>query len=292
MRIKAKLYPYPVLAPTFNNDYIDSDFNIEMTIECSSTEIIVNFIPILSNKGLKNLIDQKKASFVVHIECSLTSYRILVKVDEDGLVYKIPADKVEGLITFCPFIVANENIFGYTNDKFNEDYKGISFDIEKGNILAVGQDLTMYPEKENDDLANVPSIFAVTEIKDPERKNIVIDNVSTNKINIQLPENEFTQFKIAMNNPAAKSVIHSMIIIPALMKCINDLKNPEFYMQYSDRRWARAIKKAFGKLDYKFDVDSLASVDSFEIAQKIMDNTICRGIIDIQNIAKTGGDED
>ena len=284
MRIKAKLYPYPVLAPTFNNDYIDSDFNIEITTQILPSEVIINFTPILSNKGLKHLIDEGKASFVVHIECGMTSYREIIKVDEDGLVYKIPGDRIEGIVYFCPFIIANSNINSYTNDKFNKDYEGVSFDIEKGNILAVGQEASLMAEKENDDLSNVPSIFAVTEIKDPDRKGIVIDNTG-NKINIQLPEKEFGEFKIDMNNPAAMSIIHSMIIIPALMKCFEDLKNPELYVQYSDKRWARALKKAIAKLGYDFDEESLSNLNSFEVSQKIMDNTICRGIIDIQNIA-------
>ena len=291
MRIKAKLYPYPVLAPTFNNDYVESNFNIEITTQCSPNEVVVNFTPILSNKGIKMLINEKKAGFVVHIECGLTSYRKLINIDEVGYTFKIPADKIEGVIYFCPFIIALQNINGYTNEKFNKDYIDLSFDLEKGNILAVGQEVSLMVEKENDDLSNVPSIFAVTEIKDKDRVEIVIDNTG-NKINIQLPEEEFNQFKIAMNNPATKSIIHSMIIIPALMKCFEDLKNPELFIQYSDKRWARALKKAVIKLGLNFDCESLEGINSFEVAQKIMDNTICRGIADIQNIAKLGEEDE
>ena len=284
MRIKAKLYPYPVLAPTFNNDYVDSDFNIEITSQVLPSEIILNFIPILSNKGLKKLIDEQKANFIVHIECAMTSYREIIRINEDGLEYRIPADKIEGMIYFCPFIIATENIDNYSNEKFNKDYEGITFNIEKGNILAIGQEASLFAEKENDDLSNVPSVFAVTDVKDPERKGIVIDNTG-NKINIQLPEDDFNKFKIDMNNPAAISIIHSMIIVPAIMKCLEDLKNPELFMQYSEKRWARALKKAIIKLGYEFNTESITSLNSFEIAQKIMDNTICRGINDIQNIA-------
>ena len=291
MRIKGKLYPYPVLAPTFNNDYVDSDFNIEIISQLTPNEVVLNFVPILSNKGLKKLINEGKANFIVHIECALTSYREIIKISEEGLTYKIPADKIEGVVYLCPFIIATQDINGYVNEKFNEDYSNTAFDIEKGNILAVGQEASFFAEKENDDLSNVPSIFAVTEVKDPERKGIVIDNTG-NKINIQLPEKEFTQFKIAMNNPATMSIIHSMIIIPALMKCFEDLKNPELFQQHIDKRWARAIKKAVKKLGYEFDRETILSLNSFEISQKIMDNTICRGIIDIQNIAKLEGDDE
>ena len=248
MHIKAKLYPYPVLA-NFNDDYVDSKFNVFVIIQSFPNELLIQFKPELNNAGIKALIDNNSASCYVHIECSLTSYRKIVKVPLEGLEYSIPADSIEGPISFCPFVIANQDIPNYTNEKLNKDYDGATFDLEKGNILAIGQEVQTRVEKENDDLANVPSIFAVTEIKDPERKDIVIDNAG-NKINVQLPSETFFEFKIAMANPNSMSVLHSMVIIPALMKCFEDMKSkPEEFYTFADRRWFRALKKAMKKIN-------------------------------------------
>lgn len=292
MHIKAKLYPYPVLA-NFNDDYVDSKFNIIVIIQSFPNELIIQFKPELDNDGIKELIEKDMAYCCVHIECSLTSYRKIVQVPLGGLEYSIPADNIEGPISFCPFIVANKEISNYTNIKLNKDYDGATFDLEKGNILAIGQEVQTRVEKENDDLANVPSIFAVTEIKDPQRKDIVIDNAG-NKINIQLPTDTFFEFKVAMSsNPNSMSVLHSMIIIPALMKCFEDMKSkPEEFYTYEDRRWFRALKKAMKKINLELSEENIMSIDAFSVAQKLMDNTTNRAILSINNIGYIGDADD
>ena len=287
MHIKAKLYPYPVLAG-FNDDYINNNFNIDMSIQMQPNEIIVTFNPLLDNEEMLTLIDNNKAGFIVHIECSLTSYRKVFWVSKENNEFRIPADKIEGLITFCPFVVAITDIQNYSNKNFNSDYEGISFDLEKGNILAIGKEVQTRIEKENDDLANVPSIFAVTEIKDKEKKDIIIDNTG-NKIQIQLPSESFLEFKLAMANPNSMSVLHSMIIIPALMKCFEDIKSkPDELYLFEDRRWFRVVKKALKKYNLEITDDTLLSIDSFVYAQKIMDNTTNRAILSINDIAYKG----
>ena len=287
MHIKAKLYPYPVLAG-FNDDYINSKFNIIGIIQANSNELIITLNPVLDNPGIQNLVLGNKAYLAVHIECPLTSYRRVVKVPFEGLEYRISADEIEGPLSICPFIIANEDIKNYTNELFNKDYEGASFDIERGNILAVGQEIQTRVEKENDDLANVPSIFAVTEIKDPSKTDIIIDN-SGNKINIQLPTDSFFEFKLAMSNPSSTAVLHSMIVIPALMKCFDDMKkNIDDFYTFEDRRWFRALKKAMKKINVELNEENILSIDAFTIAQKLMDNTTNRAILEINDIAFKG----
>lgn len=287
MHIKAKLYPYPVLAD-FNNDYIDSKFNIAVIVQSYPNELCLEFKPVLNNTGIKALIDNNQAYYAVHIECSLTSFRRLIIIPTDGLEYKIPADYIEGLISFCPFVIAKTDISNYSNEMFNTDYEGISFDIEAGNIIAIGQEVQTRVEKEDDDLANVPSIFAVTECKDKDCTDIIIDN-SSQKINIQLPTDTFFEFKIAMRNPNSMAVMHSIIIIPALMKCFDDMKSkPEDLYLYEDRRWFRALKKALKKINVILNEDSILSLDPFVVAQKLMDNTTNRALLNINDIAFKG----
>ena len=287
MHIKAKLYPYPVLAD-FNNDYKDSKFNIETSVQIYPNEIVIQMRPELENDGILNLILNNKANYFMHIECSLTSFRKVVKIPNEGLEFKIPAEKIEGPMSFCPFIVATTEITDYSNDKLNKDYENLTFYFEKGNILAVGKEVQIRIEKENDDLANVPSIFAVTEIKDDDKKDIIINNTG-NKINIQLPKETFSEFKLAMNNPKSMAVIHSMIIIPALMKCFDDMKSkPEELYIYEDKRWFRALKKALRKINVDISEETILSLDSFAISQKLMDNTTNRGILGINDIVFKG----
>ena len=287
MHIKAKLYPYPVLTD-FNDDYIESNFDMDVSITKNPNKIAIAVNALLENDGIKNLIQDGFAQYCLHIECPLTSFRKMVLFKEESKEIELNADKIEGVVNLCPFIIAVQDIEQYTNDKFNSIYDGISFDLEKGNFIAFGKEIQVRIEKESDNLSSVPSIFAVTEIKDESRKEIVIDN-SGNKINIQLPSSTFYEFKLASLNPNSTTILHSVLIIPALMKCFEELKarREEMYL-FEDKRWVRAVKKALSNHGVILDEDSIIGLDSFDVAQKLMDSTTNRALLGINNIAFKG----
>jgi hypothetical protein len=291
MHIKAKLFPYPVLANSFNNDYIDSEFDIIINETITKTTIILKMLPKLKNNGLEELIKDDKASFFMHIECPYTCFRELFVIPFEEKTIEISADKVEGDIQICPFIVALKDLLDYTNNCFNKDYENTSFFIERGNILAIGYEKIITIEKENDNLLNVSSIFVVTEIKDENYEDIIID-YSGDKIGIRLPGKIFKKFvSINQNNLNAQPILHSMLIIPALIKCIEELKQKvDTLYEYEGRRWFKVLCKAALKVGNEINSESLPNIDSFILSQKIMENTINRGIINLHNIAFEGED--
>lgn len=289
MHIRAKLYPYPVLA-SFNNDYLDSSFDIEVEEIITEKEITFKFTPKLDNEELANVIRSNDASFVVHIECSFTCFRKLVEVPFEGKTITISANKVEEVMHLCPFIVAERDIYDYKNSKFNAEYEGVSFELDKGSIMAIGFEKVIRIEKEDDDLANVPSIFSVTEIIDPKVTDIVID-YSGDKIGLRLPSPVYRKFVTQnSNNPNAQPVLHAMLIIPALIKCLEEVKHSgEDYYLYEERRWFRSILKAAKKLNIDISEENICNIDTFDVAQKIMKNTTANGIINLNKVAIEGG---
>lgn len=289
MHIKAKLYPYPVLA-SFNNDYLDSSFDIEVEEIITEKEITLKFTPKLDNEELANVIRSNDASFVVHIECAFTCFRKLVEVPFEGKAITISANRVEEVMHLCPFIVADRDIYDYKNSKFNAEYEGVSFELDKGSIMAIGFEKVIRIEKEDDDLANVPSIFSVTEIIDPKVTDIVID-YSSDKIGLRLPSPVYRKFVTQnSNNPNAQPVLHAMLIIPALIKCLEEVKHSgEDYYLYEERRWFRSIQKAAKKLNIDLSEENIVNIDTFDVAQKIMKNTTANGIINLNKVAIEGG---
>ena len=194
MRIKAKLYPYPLLESCFGQgDYVDSKFNIFVEQKNNGSNIELKFTPVLDNYGIQELINNGSADFAVHVESTLTSYRKLFRVKDGGLTVQINANDIENNISVCTFIIANKDLNNYRNDKFNEDYDGFSFNIEKGNVLAIGDSYELDINKEKDDIGNIQSIFGLIELKNEKEKDIKID-VSMEKINIALPKEEFNSF--------------------------------------------------------------------------------------------------
>ena len=82
MDIRHKLYPYPVLSE-MTDDYVDSYFRFEdVKAEKGIREIILKIKLNLSNIEIQRLIDEEKAEYVVHIECSSTCYRKIVRSSE------------------------------------------------------------------------------------------------------------------------------------------------------------------------------------------------------------------
>jgi len=80
-----------------------------------------------------------------------------------------------------------------------------------------------------------------------------------------------------------------MIVIPALMKCFEDMKSkPDEFYTFEDRRWFRVIKKAMKKQNIELSEDTILSIDAFVVAQKLMDNTTNRAILQINEIAYKG----
>lgn len=296
MRIKAKLYPYPLLESCFGQcDYVDSKFNILVEQKCNKSTIELTFIPVLDNNELIDLINRGDADYAVHIECQLTSFRKLYRIKDGSLKITLNANDIEGSFTICTFIIANNDIYNYSNAKFNEDYKGFTFNIEKGNILAIGDSYDLQVNKDRDNLGNVQSIFGLI-VNDNENDTDVKIDITGEKIVIALPQEEYKTFKALVKTKANQAVLHSMTLIPALMEAFDQLKkkinNGDFEL-FIGKKWFRSISKAFENFGIVFDEEYILGMNSFEDAQKLIKNTINRGILGLVEIVNyVGGGED
>jgi len=98
-----------------------------------------------------------------------------------------------------------------------------------------------------------------------------------------------------MANPKSMSVIHSMIIIPALMKCFEEIKARfiEERFMFEGKRWYRVVKKVLGKIGIELETEEdIKAINSFDYAQNLMDNTTMRALTNINDIAYKGDIED
>ena len=120
MDIRHRLYPYPVLSD-MTNDYVNSSFGMQLEVSQGMKEICLSIALQLDNKEIEQLIDEGEAEYVIHIECSYTSYRTVIKTDESEIQKRIPEHKLNGKVAICTFIVAKKEIPQYYNSSFNED---------------------------------------------------------------------------------------------------------------------------------------------------------------------------
>ena len=78
MEIRNRLFPYPVLCME-NDDYIGSTFDVQFSQTEELKDIVLQFEVELDNDELLDLIRQGKADYLVHIECSNTSFRKVLR---------------------------------------------------------------------------------------------------------------------------------------------------------------------------------------------------------------------
>lgn len=272
MVLSSKLYPYPVLNE-FSNDYVESEFTLDISCRKLKKSLEFNFEVFLTDIAISELIDSEAAEIVIHIECPQTCYRKLYKFNEYNFNIILDSNLVNEVVEICPFIISSKDLNNFKSSNFNPIYEDLSFQIEKYNVLAVGRQVNFEIEKDYDSLKNVKSIFAI--IPNYEEKNVVLNDYSDDTICIKVPYDQFITYKSFGKFPENIPVIHSVLIIPILVEIFEKLKNDvNSWDDLEDRRWFKALQKAFTKKQVSFDKESLSTFDSFKSAQLIIESPI------------------
>lgn len=272
MDIRYKLYPYPVLS-YYSDDYIGSSFDVIMEAKKEGYDIRVDFLVELHNPGLQNSLDDGKAKIVYHIECAQTGYRKVFMTSQEEYSQIISYKKVCGRVQICPFIVAIEDLNGYVNELFHEDYRGFRFDIDAGCVMAVGRQVNIDIDKEINDLSQTPSVFSIIK-NDDEIESSMLVNMDNNKIVISLPETDYYNYRSIKDGVKVQPILNSIVIIPALIFVLEEVASREVGErdEYNRWGWYRAIKKA---LTTRFDLDieavEFSECDMFALAQRLID---------------------
>ncbi|MCM1579324.1 MAG: hypothetical protein NC078_11050 [Ruminococcus sp.] len=273
MDIRRRLYPYPVLSSA-TDDYIGSSFDFEIKAEKGLREICLSVTFSLSDSHIQELINEGKAKFALHIECPHTAFRTVLMTDGETMSRNIPEHKLNGKVSVCAFITVVSQTLNYTNSAFNEDYEGISFELRKGNIIAVGGQVNIEITKETEELAKIPSIFTVCRSAEDAEDGMKI-NIDGEKIVLTLSDKSFRNYKILAGDPLMLPVIHSVLIVPALIYTFETLKK-DGTGEYENQRWYKSIEKNLLRSNIKLNSELLENVPSYELAQKSLDLPVDR----------------
>ena len=275
MEIKYKLYPYPVLS-TYSDDYQKGAFEVNIDIVKEGYNVRIDFLANLTSTGLKEQIKAGVAKYVYHLECAQTGFRKVVITDKVSESYIIENKLVCGKLQICPFVVAVEDIVGYTTEDFHEDYRAVPFDIEAGCVMAVGTMITADISKDIDDLANTPSIFSIIRNADVNCKEMLVD-MSGRKIIIKLPLEDYYNYKKLAITPQYQPILNSLTVIPALAYVLGELKcmPVEARIENQDSLWYKTISKVLlTKFDCDLESEGFSSVNTIEMAQKLINSPI------------------
>ncbi len=286
MEIRNRLFPYPVLCID-NDDYIDSEFYVESMFKEELTELSFSFdIFLNNNEELQFLIRNGYAEFVIHMECSTTAFRTIIRTSGNNVKYKIAKSKVNNDIALLGAIVAKEKISGFKSKHLNEDYdEEVSF--EKGAILAYYNLPKVFVIKNYEELANNNAFFTVIKRVSMEKdeQNPVVYDINDAKIKILVDEEIYNEYIKYRTNPNMEPLTNTLLIMPALVYMVDILRN-EGTENFKHLYWYQKINKSCQLQGINFEDDIINNDDktSIEIAQSMLGLPITRAFLNLSKI--------
>lgn len=286
MEIRNRLFPYPVLCED-TDDYVEGEFYVEAKlIEQGLNDILIQFNMHLNNLGLQNLINSGRAEYVIHMECSNTAFRTIIKTFSDTEQYRIMNSRVNGDINLLGLIVSKEKIWHYNNSSLNEDYSDITLTFDKASILAYDNMNPLHVAKNYEELAEKDSIFSVVKQMrmDQNEHNPIKFKLDSDKIKILVDDDLYNSYITYRGNSAMQPMMSSLLVMPALTFMMEVLRT-EGVDEYTSDYWFIKMEKYY-LLHGKSFVDDVIYGDDMisEIVQEMLQLPVGKTLLCIPEI--------
>ena len=287
MEIKNRLFPYPVLCQD-NDDYIGSVFEVDSKLNEELANIVLEFnIKLTDNDELLWLVREGSAEYIIHIECSSTSFRTAIPTANSRITYNIPKAKINNELSLLGMIVAKKDINKFKNKHLNEDYEGEVINFKKGSILAYVNMPKVFVTKNYEELAGNDPFFTVIKRvnQDQNERNIVSYDINEAKIKILVDPEVYDEYTKYYTNPNMEAITNTLLVMPALAYTIEVLRTDGIEV-YKSLYWYRKISKACQLQGVDFENDIIYNYEktSVEIAQQMLQFPINRSFANLSII--------
>jgi len=241
-------FGYPVLRPG-NDDYVlcEIQSRLNAVADTSLSSVTVTYKVSIFVPEIIQLISEKKVELVIYGECRDTWFDIIqtIENEEEGS-FSITDHKIDGEFELTCLVVAKEKITSYKSNKFNKEYGDMSFDIEKGEILAFDDPKIFYINR--DALRNITSLFDYSESEDLSigEWDVFLEE---DRIKVLVNRLQLPICRSAEGTNKNKAVLLAGLFLPIVVQIINEMSNsPE---EYSERRWFKIIESRMEALPPK-----------------------------------------
>lgn len=145
-------------------------------------------------------------------------------------------------LKITPCIIANRDIPEFVNDDFEEEYQGMSFEINIGDIIGIGSRRTFDALYQNDIIKNGTSIVSIA--RSDVKKEITSD-FTGNIIQITLPKDQYSDYMDCGYNKIKYKLLNAILIIPVLVEAIgiiaNDERDSDETSGFETKSWYKTI---------------------------------------------------
>lgn len=271
--------PYPVLGinddvyPLLSNDCIVMDTPLKTT-----SEYVFGLTLSQENEEIASLIAKGKAEYACEVSCKNTFLRKVFHSSNNHFQIRLSRKEVNGHINFNSFISVKEPIQGYSSPDFNEDYSGFTFDLDKGDLLAV------FPAASYNTNINFEKLFAAGSfmqiIEAAEGVEKPWFNIDDDKIFIEMPHNMYEQYKRIGNG--FPELIHSSLVHNALVYALSNLE------EYQDKGklWADCLVQRFNDPELQaYSIEDMKDMKCvFEVADFLLQDPYQRLLDAVERI--------
>ena len=258
MKAKNISYPYPVLG---NEDDVQGEFGVTFKHVLSRDKIKLRTTSKLKNKTLEKLIAEGKAAFTMEIECGSTFYRDNFRSFEKHAEFSIGSALVREHVGVAFFIRAVKPIPKYQIDGCHPDYKGFTFEVGPGDILAIGGYTSFVAEKDFDPMKPSVSSFMVIKKGNAESGPMEVDYSEDDKIVIKLSKADWETYVQVKSRKTIAGILHSSIVLPVLADAIRIVSGGSRELQ--NTHW-------FGRIEVILRQQGLSDAEPLTAAQKIL----------------------
>lgn len=229
-------YPYPVLREE-KVDYKDSIFQVQLSKKNLKDGYQINVIYSVSNAEIQQLIDEKKAAYALQIQCVSTWYRSMAISEGRIQEIKLESSKIHERVDMCPCIIALEKIDSFQNTDFTEDFEGIRFNINPGEVLAIGERQKFDAIYKEDIIKKGDPI--VHFINDGQTE-VMYCEYDFDIIRIHLPKQQYEKYNHMGTYEGWKiPVLNAIYVVPAIAMGIEEIAKDTFmYGSGTLERWS------------------------------------------------------
>jgi len=217
-------YPYPILRSK-PVDYKNSVFDVQIRKDTLSDGFKLTITYDVNNDEIKELIDKHILAYAIQLQCISTWYRDLEVSETSEQELFIPAGKVHERVDLCPCIVAVKKIDNFVNSDFTEDFDGISYEINTGEVVAIGDRQKFDAIYKNDIIKKGdPIVHFVNDENSP----VMFCEWEYDAIRVHLPKEQFKRYNdIGQYEPWKVPVVNAIYVVPAIVQGINEIYRDE-----------------------------------------------------------------
>jgi hypothetical protein len=288
MKRKTTNSPYPVLYPLgeeylSEQGYKDASFDVagdpEVTVDSVTHNIWIKFDFVLDEGTLKSLVESGDALFYVNVECGLTYYRKPIIQADEHFELEIPYSEVSGSLEIFVGVIAAKDIKSFHAAGFADRFGNVTFDIDKGDILAAGTGWSV--ELEELDGEATPYIYVARDESEDDHNALWVD-WSNDVLTIYLQKELYDIYYNRAKGEKFKSILMALVMKPAILSALQkeiwnarvangdtvDETAEEDGVDTQGKRWLRKLnvllQRVMEREGYTWDIDAVSLDDDRE----------------------------